>query len=210
MFEKLTIEIKRFLNSNTKLVYIAISSIILTITYWYTKDLPEYIPHTGPLYDWLGNLAQAYLGSFIFYILQIYYPKRKAYLNLKGKIAKCKVIVESHMKDLLDHLKDNKGYFEESKISYLDGTKQLYIEYIKERVDTIEMYCNKILAYQQYLDDELVMVITNIINCVYIDNFSYMYSNRNSLIMKNSKISDLKVGIAELEILLDKINKIEI
>lgn len=196
-----------FIYANAKLSLFALFCIMLSIVYSYTKDLPEYIPHSGPMYDWMGNLSQAYLASFIFYILQIYYPKRKNYLKLKSTIIKYKSRLSSFMKDLLNHLNDNKGYFQYTEISTLDGRKQLYIEFIKEHVEIIEACCDKILAYQQYLEDDFIILLNNINNCKYIEAFYNRYRNRDSDIARRSKITDLKEGKTELDELLKKLDR---
>lgn len=78
--------IKKFYKQNSLLSIIAIGAFINCILFLASYSLPEWWNGAGRLYEFIYNLCLAYLGSLIFYIVQVYYANEKKIKGLRKQM----------------------------------------------------------------------------------------------------------------------------
>lgn len=207
---KIRKEFKKFIKSNKLLTISAIISIIFITVYQYTKDLPEYIQHMGPIYDIMNNLTLAYVGSFIFYILQVYIPERKNNIKINSFIKNKIVTIEHNMiYPLLLVCKKEKINWDSEKIIYddyiedncfkltaentdlldfsfekdmLHNQNNTYLKIIFNYIEHLQNNINKMYTYAPYLDIKLIEILNEIENSEYHDFFSLIKEHKNEIL----------------------------
>lgn len=174
-------KIKKFYNSNKRLTQVSIASLIIYMSYQVTMDLPEIIPYGDLIYNFFSELSLAFMGGFIFYILQVYIPEE----NKKDHIVES---LSYHLKNLISELDElnaiqrNTSIFSKSPLinningNYIDYCD--YFDYIKYKIDMVNRSCDIIYKNFIYLDDDLIVIINKLYNSEYVKNFLAMYSAR--------------------------------
>ena len=181
--------INKFCKSNKMLVYGFIISLVVYISYYITIDWPEIMPYGDLLYNLLSQLALAYMGGFIFYIMQVYIPEENKKKKIKQSIS---YAVQGLVEELekLNNLSRDTIMFSQSrllklyngKITYLD-----YFEFIRDSIDRINRKCDIVYKNIVYLDDELIKIINKLYDSKEIEGFNLMYYNKSS-VSKNIQV----------------------
>jgi hypothetical protein len=187
--------IKNFYIENKFLTYCFIICLIIYLSYQYTMDMPEIIPGIEIIYNLLSNLSLAFMGSFIFYIVQFYVPylnkKRKIKANLNFRIGlivqkmgftlemiKGKYILNIDSADFMTDedlvsIAKNISFEDMIQVNIADGLNdkveiKIY-DFIIESNNEIEKTIDKIfLYYSDVLDKETLNILDTITN-------SYMF-----------------------------------
>ena len=161
----------------------------IVISYKLTENLPELFTYADFLYNLASQLALAYMGSYVFYFVQVYLPERR-----KQKIVfKCvkmpltKIIGD--IEGVMTHLKNktigedkslrnlSKKDFEDiclkidpndiAPLVFSNGVTATYILYLYNNVDKVKNYCNQLIAYVPLIDTEILGITDSIINSNY-------------------------------------------
>lgn len=69
--------IKSFYSHNKVLSWLEIASLLIVLLYTISINWPEWYPGIGKWFDLLNNICLAYIGSFLFYVIQVYIPEQK-------------------------------------------------------------------------------------------------------------------------------------
>lgn len=117
-------KIKKFYVHNKFLSLLGILSLIVSVTYIISIDWPEWYRGAGALFEFVYNLCLAYLGSLIFYIIQVYIPELKRNNEVRRKIFKqlfsidCEIVqFESNLQTLKVCIESNYNYEDFMKLS---------------------------------------------------------------------------------------------
>lgn len=78
--------VKKFYRHNKILTILAVVTFLNCIIFILTDSLPEIYPGLGDFYKFSYDLSLAYLGSLIFYIVQVYMVNEKKKQNMKKQI----------------------------------------------------------------------------------------------------------------------------
>lgn len=70
--------ITRFIKRNKILFVLVVIAISITLSYYITYDLPEVIPGIDKWYKLCSDLSIGVIINFIFYVFQVYIPRREA------------------------------------------------------------------------------------------------------------------------------------
>ena len=175
--------IKKFYKSNKMLVWGFMISLVGYISYYITINWHEIIPYGGLTCNLLSQLALAYMGCFIFYIMQVYIPEENKKKKIKESIS---YGVQGLVKELeeLNNLKRNPIMFSQSRLLKLDNGKITYLnyfEFIKDSIDRINRKCDIVYKNIMYLDDELIKIINKLYDSKEIEKFNLMYYNKSSV-----------------------------
>ncbi len=94
----------KFLKENKSLSILAFISLIIIITYILSVYFPQNFPNTDTWLELLFQLSIGYIINFIFYILQVYLPRRKMEINMSKHIKKRLTKLYDHMFGLFNKL----------------------------------------------------------------------------------------------------------
>lgn len=98
-------KIKKFYVHNKALSLLGILSLIISILYIISIDWPEWYYGLGNVFELIYNLSLAYLGSLIFYIIQVYIPDTKRKKGIRIKIFKYLFSIHCGMFTISNELK---------------------------------------------------------------------------------------------------------
>lgn len=141
-------KIKEFIKHNKRLSEGAIFSLIISIVYMASYNLNEWYPGLGKMFEFIYNLCLAYLGSFIFYIIQVYIPDKKKQQRLNTRIYRYLLTIlceASSIQGNINQLEDCIKEVEKARSENTLGIKNM-IEVDKklgQRVNHIMQYLNK-------------------------------------------------------------------
>lgn len=96
--------ILKFIKTNKVLTIGVIISLIIFVSYELTMDLPEIIPYGDFIFNLASQLSLAYMGSFIFYIMQVYIPEENNKTKLVPRLKIKLNLIESSMRTPLEFL----------------------------------------------------------------------------------------------------------
>lgn len=177
--------ILKFIRSNVHLIVGFIVALIIFVSYDLTMDWPEIIPNGDFYYNFLSQLSLAYMGSFIFYIIQVYIPAERS-KKITNSILKIKLdyimlrmiepamcIMNSVFKKNLDIESMDKHKFAElyaedvmnqgTKIIFRDKLEITNKEYAIENIEEINDYINDIYgAININLDIKIISILEKI------------------------------------------------
>lgn len=153
-------EVKQFYFSNKGISRIGIVSILISISYILTYEMPDYFG-IEPLYAWMNNIAISYIAAMIFFVVQVYIPEQKNkkhcmevlknnFIDLAKFIDLTILICKKHIKiketgaDLLWNSEEEKIYIKYSK---LDDIKTFSVgSYTKPEIYDLDKQFNKKIA----------------------------------------------------------------
>ncbi|MBW4872433.1 MAG: hypothetical protein KZY55_00055, partial [Paeniclostridium sp.] len=143
-------EIKIFILNNKLLNLILAIAIIIIISYRFTMNWKEIIPGVGIIYEMLDGLANAYLASYVFYMVQGYYPKRKLRIKMNSKIHLQLKRLSTNMKIMIDEVENERCDQNEIK------------RFIEERENEQKFILNSLYNISEYIDDSTLELIYEI------------------------------------------------
>lgn len=191
---KIKIEISLFLKKETTLCWIFIMSFFIYVSYYISKDLGEWFEGAEFIYKLISDLSLAYMGSFIFYIVQVYTPEYK-------KMKKMKNNINYYLSEILDSMNHiyvdmchdyldeqvnlintviTESQFKkiETKFDLNDKVKLdwdielTYYEYILNSIYKVEKNIDKIyIRLGGYIDEEIKLLLIDITNSSLHGNF---------------------------------------
>ncbi|CEO04845.1 Uncharacterised protein [[Clostridium] sordellii] len=182
--------ISNFIKSNKILFGGFIIAAFIFISYELTMDWPEKFPHADFIYNLFSQLSLAYMGSLIFYIMQVYIPeernKKITSAILKRKldfICECMVepamcIMNSVLKKELDLENLDRYKFEGlyteailkqgSEMVFRNNQEITHKDYAIENIQQINQCVNDIYsALSMSLDIEIIDILENIKESTY-------------------------------------------
>ncbi|HBE9443338.1 TPA: hypothetical protein STZ03_003682 [Clostridioides difficile] len=219
-------EVKLFILSNKILTLTFCIATVIFVSYEVTKDLPEIIPYGEFIFNLFSQLSLAFMGCFVFYIMQVYIPerKRKKVTNniLANKIeyilirmiepAQC--ITNSILKKNLDINNMDKTKFASLyKKDYLDkGTKTIFRggkeythkDYIKENICEIN---NCIFEIYMTIGYNLDIDILDILSKIRDSKYNKIFIRESALepgVYDFKKINETPVTVTMKEESFDK------
>lgn len=95
---------KKFLKENKSLSILAFISLTIIIIYILSVYFPQNFPNTDTWLELLFQLSIGYIINFIFYILQVYLPRRKMEINMSKHIKKRLTKLYGYMNGLFSQL----------------------------------------------------------------------------------------------------------
>ncbi len=180
---------KKFLKENKCLSILAVIALIIIVLYIISVYFPQIFPNTDIWFELLFQLAIGYIINFIFYILQVYLPRRKMELSIFKHINRRLTKLYGYMDGLFNQLcslycpdvnvncltKENLSQILKSIKSYhyitvIDPAKTMFQEQrytVKEwmihNTKGVESEIDKLYKYYgQYLPSELIDVLEEI------------------------------------------------
>lgn len=184
---KIISEISEFISTNKILFWLLIVSIFIFTSYNLTMDKPELFIGAEFIYNLCNQLSLAYMGSFIFYTVQVYIPEKKRrkrmkenlyyylyeILDLMGHIY-CDICTSYSESYNLLNIQITESQFEKLKKKFNLRDKVFYgfkfgeisyYEYISNVIEDVEKNIEKIhIAFGYDLDDEIKELLLDIIN----------------------------------------------
>ena len=91
--------INRFIRRNKVLFALFLVSSSITLSYYITYDIPEIIPGIGKWYKLFSDLSIGVIINFIFYVFQVYIPRRE---EEKATL----IVVESDLVKICDRMQE--------------------------------------------------------------------------------------------------------
>ena len=95
---------KKFLKENKCLSILAVIALIIIVLYIISVYFPQIFPNTDIWFELLFQLAIGYIINFIFYILQVYLPRRKMELSIFKHINRRLTKLYGYMDGLFNQL----------------------------------------------------------------------------------------------------------
>lgn len=200
--------IKQFYNYNRILSLIAACSILISVLYIISYNLPEWDPGLGKLFEYIYNLCLAYLGSFIFYIVQVYIIEIRKNKKINSCIAtpvwriihNAPFITKNLIVKIIGDTKDinqltENDYkfiaksiklYDEAPMIFPDGSKANYLQYLFNFINIIEKLCEQVLKYTPFLETELISLIDNINNSTFHEAFNNFYDMSKQVELRNT------------------------
>lgn len=204
-------EVIMFRERNKVLFYLLIISIFIYFSYYFSRDLDEWFTGAEFLYKLGNDLSLAYMGSFIFYVVQVYIPETRKNNVIKKSIQQRlnKILVE-----LIDPIKYTNKYFlnedsndeifSDEKINKISQNIELFRRSGKfngrgETLSTLEyMYINNMKIKQEveciykalgiYLEVELINILNEIDN---VDEYNFIQRTKEFyIIFENNKVNN--------------------
>lgn len=184
---KIISEISEFISTNKILFWLLIVSIFIFTSYNLTMDEPELFPGAEFIYNLCSQLSLAYVGSFIFYIVQVYIPEKKRrkrmkenlyyylyeILDLMGHIY-CDICTSYSEPYNMLNIQITESQFEKLKKKFKLRDKVFcgfkfgeisYYEYISNIIEDVEKNIEKMhIAFGYDLDDEIKELLLDITN----------------------------------------------
>lgn len=220
-------EIKKFYISNKIISNIGICALFIFVSYIITYNMPD-IFGIEPLYNGLYNLAIGYIGSMIFYILQVYIPsKRKSDDSLRIISPDIHRLCEemgfmieflrrfasiSGGKITMNNMNNNYIFYKVRKTS---GQKQHDIQSVMDVADEFESYKDKLesiigsiksKSVYQNSDEELITLISKL-EC---NQFSSILGYIGKVLtLPNTHFGDLERDLNEFENIKDELQKFD-
>lgn len=190
-------KIKDFIKSNIVLSVGFIICLIIVSSYEYTKLIPEMFSGGDFIFSLFVQISLAYIGSFVFYIMQVYIPRKKEEERINTCIAtpiyriiknieipimhfKNKVIGEDRTMESItekeyEEICNAINPLDDAPIIFTDGREGCYKDYIYEHIKNVENYSKQILTYVTFIDSKLVSIIDDIFNSKYHEIFKLYY-----------------------------------
>lgn len=172
---------------------------------------PDYFGNGRKINNLITNFSISYISAFFFYLVVVYAKERKDKANsnefVLGKInaiintAKYLIVKleESKGSKFLKDFPDNEelvGVFARLKPDTIADDKRLYKftweDYTKEVVKGTEYSINRILALLQYVDSDLVRIVSRIQDC----EFFYLMNNTVSPSFISQKITYIEINLS--------------
>lgn len=183
----------KFIKSNKVLTVGCIISFTIFLSYELTMDRPEIIPYGDFIFNLASQLSLAYMGSFIFYIMQVYIPEVRNKKILNSNIKRKLFLILNRMETLIKYLSntyiskddiaeitnedckvilENINILEEAPMVDSFGNHVTLLRYIKEYVYSSEKFINELYDTMiLYLEPELIEILDNIkesvFNCMF-------------------------------------------
>lgn len=186
-------KIKEFIKNNKILFLGLILCLGIVISYEVTKNMQEWFQGADFIYYLFVQIAFAYIGSFVFFIIQVYIPETKTKSRIKSCIKRPVGRIIYNMECPIEHFKnqifdenekidnmkeddfiaicDSINPFEEAPMIFLNGNKGTNRDYIYEHILKVEDNFNQISNYIAFIDSELIAIIDGIINSRYHERF---------------------------------------
>ncbi|MBU5227867.1 hypothetical protein KQI36_14630 [Clostridium senegalense] len=185
-----------------------LTSIIIAVSYILTSNIPEIFKGGENLYNLINNLSLAYIASYIFYAITIYYPnnkrKRKLHKYLFNNIVSLYKLEESLIDTILKYDEPNDIELEKLKeedlidicmrinphvkvdcnirLGKMDFEKSFgnYFEMLNYFHEESKNIILKLMILSEYLSDDVMALLTDI-----EDNFNNHLNLRRGDIIKN-------------------------
>lgn len=200
----------KFIKSNKVLTVGVIISFTIFLSYELTMDWPEIIPYGDFIFNLASQLSLAYMGSFIFYIMQVYIPEVRNKKILNSNIKRKLFLILNRMETLIKYLSntyiskddiaeitnedckvilENINILEEAPMVDSFGNHVTLLRYIKEYVYSSEKFINELYDTMiLYLEPELIEILDNIKESVFNCMFRSMAeSNTPEAIIQNGE-----------------------
>lgn len=195
--------IKKFIKHDKLLCYIALITAGICIIYLISYDSPEWYPGLGKAFDFIYNLCLAYLGSFIFYIVQVYIPneqkKKKLLHNIYDYLLKIYTELYSannNLELLKVCIDKDYGKFNQlpnkviSKENEVENEKKLFeiniiksMNWLNSNISVIEGYMNNIYSINiANIGSDLEVIDNKIQNWI---EMYRMFKNKRSVVYHN-------------------------
>ncbi len=177
---------------NKEMFYLTIGlliSAIIVISYKLTENIPELFNNADFYYNLLSQLGLAYMGSYVFYIVQIHIPERRKQKIIFKCLKMPLVRIVKNIEQTISHLRDktigedkalvnlSQKDFEDicSKIDphdkapmiFNNGEYATYIQYLNNNVIYVKSYYDQLISYVPIIDTEIIEIIDSIYNASY-------------------------------------------
>lgn len=183
--KKIISRIDDFRLNNKILFWMLIASIIIFLAYNLTMEEKEMFTGAEFIFNTASQLSLTYIGSFVFYIIQVYIPEKNGKEKMKENINYylCEVLdTMNHIYDDICHdyleepinsvisesqFKKIKSKFKLSDKVELDGGKRkiTYYEYILSSTKKVEKQIDKIyIRLGSFLDEDIKVLLVDISN----------------------------------------------
>lgn len=180
-FMKIKKEINIFLKENKLISFIALLSLLIYISYGVTDNLHEIFHGADYIYTLIKDLCLAYLGSYIFYIIQVYLPFIKERKTVSKAILNDLFFLKAHIKrSIYFSLDENQRALDLEDLTFEDF-KNLNQKIIKNDKDLKQLnraledindIINKILSIKLNLDTYTVYTLYSIKESRFLERLS--------------------------------------
>lgn len=96
----------------------AIFSLVLVVVRWISRDVPELFLGAEAAFEVIINLVMGYLVSYIFYLLNVYFPRENKKKQLLKEIATCLGIIHYNIQVFSEHYQTEINKIKESGAMY--------------------------------------------------------------------------------------------
>ncbi|MEO2507270.1 hypothetical protein ABHA01_05690 [Clostridium paraputrificum] len=156
-----------FIKKNKVYLILCTIAILINFSYYITNDLKEIFIGADYIFRLSSDLSLAFLGSYLFYVINIYIPNER-------KAKKIKFIIKHPIKQIIDEMETICNIDLEVKLNdaanilveckngkVIDGN---YYDLLRNCIEIINSKCEEILKYYVLIDDELLIGIHEIYN----------------------------------------------
>lgn len=84
-------KIKKFYKSHKFISNIGIVSVLISISYILTYNIPDYF-QLEPVYSWINNIAIRYIAALVFFVVQVHIPE-------ENRKKRCMEVLQSQCMD---------------------------------------------------------------------------------------------------------------
>lgn len=168
-------KLKRFYAHNKELSLLGILSLVVSILYIISIDWPEWYYGLGNIFEVIYNLCLAYLGSLIFYIIQVYIPDVKRKKEIRRKLFRYLFSIHCEVYSLSGNLETLEVCL---KFSYnyeefigLSNRSMLKNEPPKTKSEFDKLYVHNIKS-ALYILDSSISTIDNLMNAIYFTDIN--------------------------------------
>lgn len=164
-------EITLFLKENKLISFIALLSLLIYISYGITNNIPEIFYGADYIYNLIKDLCLAYLGSYIFYIIQVYLPFIKERKTVGKAIVNDLFSLKAHMlRSIYFSLDEEQRSLDLDNLTFKDIDKlnqkliknEEDLKQLKRAFKDINNSINKILSIKLNLDTYTVYTLYSI------------------------------------------------
>ena len=168
---KIKKEITLFLKENKLISFIALLSLLIYISYGVTNNLPEIFYGADYIYNLIKDLCLAYLGSYIFYIIQVYLPFIKERKTVSKAIVNDLFSLKAHMlRSIYFSLDEEQRSLDLDNLTFKDIDKlnqkliknEEDLKQLNRAFEDINNSINKILSIKLNLDTYTVYTLYSI------------------------------------------------
>lgn len=164
-------------------ILLIIDCVFLLVMELFLKKIPDPYPFFVKIGDLSITLAVSFLASFIFYFVQVHMPEMRSKKNLNPVISELFKRIIYIEKGLLTEFVGVKPFENLSEDSIINGTNNRdvnvqdaplhligldrnanWIEYGASRVADIDKNWEMIMRYSDYMDSELLLILSKIQN----------------------------------------------
>ncbi|SHK39020.1 hypothetical protein SAMN02745163_03737 [Clostridium cavendishii DSM 21758] len=174
-------KIKRFYNHNKVLSSLAILTFINCIVFIITNSWPEIYPGLGELYKFSYDLSLAYLGSLIFYIVQVYIVNEKKKESLRKQIFSYLFSIHAELYTAKYSLKTLNISLEKDYEAFKKASNKVVLEFEPRNDEELNNLFNQNIVHSLTGLDKYLNTIEEYMKTIYSINISSLGSNMEFL-----------------------------